>query len=66
MVTRSAGRGAYSFNAIGCTDATRRALAGADWGGRLHFAGEAAIAGYFGTAHGAILSGRAAAAAITG
>ena len=58
--------GAYSFNAIGCTDATRRALAGADWGGRLHFAGEAAIAGYFGTAHGAILSGRAAAAAITG
>ena len=59
-------RGAYSFNAIGCTDATRRALAGSDWDGRLHFAGEAAIAGYFGTAHGAILSGRAAAAAILG
>lgn len=59
-------RGAYSFNAIGCSDATRRSLAGSDWGGRLHFAGEAAIAGYFGTAHGAVLSGRAAAAAVLG
>lgn len=56
--------GAYSFNAVGVTPQTRRALAGADWDGRLLFAGEAASAHYFGTAHGAVLSGRAAAALV--
>jgi monoamine oxidase len=57
--------GAYSFNAVGVTPQTRRDLAGAEWDGRLVFAGEAASAHYFGTAHGAVLSGRAAAAMIT-
>lgn len=53
--------GAYSFNAVGVTPATRKALAGDDWDGRLLFAGEATSAKYFGTTHGAVLSGRAAA-----
>lgn len=53
--------GAYSFNAVGTTPATRTALAGADWDRRLVFAGEACDPHYFGTAHGAVLSGRAAA-----
>lgn len=56
--------GAYSFNAVGVTPKMRRALAGADWEGRLVFAGEATSDVYFGTAHGAVLSGRAAAKAI--
>lgn len=56
--------GSYSFNAVGCTPDTRRALAGADWDGRLVFAGEAAEPDYWGTAHGAVLSGRAAAKAL--
>lgn len=56
--------GSYSFNAVGCTPDTRRALAGADWDGRLVFAGEAAEPEYWGTAHGAFLSGRAAAKAL--
>lgn len=54
-------RGSYSFNAVGTGPATRRALAGPDWGGRLWFAGEAASPSHFGTAHGAVLSGREAA-----
>ncbi|HEV7351735.1 MAG TPA: FAD-dependent oxidoreductase [Brevundimonas sp.] len=54
--------GAYSFNAVGTGAATRRALAGPDWDGRLIFAGEAAAAEHPGTVHGALLSGRAAAA----
>lgn len=53
--------GAYSFNAVGVTRATRAALAGSDWDGALAFAGEAASPRYFGTAHGAVLSGWAAA-----
>lgn len=53
--------GSYSFNAVGCTPDTRRALGGADWEGRLIFAGEACEPDYWGTAHGAVLSGRAAA-----
>ncbi len=53
--------GAYSFNAVGVTPGTRRDLAGADWDGRLIFAGEATSEHHFGTAHGALLSGRAAA-----
>lgn len=54
-------RGSYSFTATGTSPATRRALAGSDWDGRLWFAGEAASDMHFGTAHGALLSGRAAA-----
>jgi monoamine oxidase len=58
--------GSYSFNPVGTSAKTRRALAGADWDGRIVFAGEATSADYFGTAHGAVLSGLAAAGAITG
>ncbi len=50
--------GSYSFNAVGTSPATRHALAESDWDGRLWFAGEAASPEYFGTAHGAVLSGR--------
>jgi monoamine oxidase len=53
--------GSYSFHATGTSPATRRALAGADWDGRLVFAGEAAQPDYPGTAHGAFLSGQTAA-----
>ena len=53
--------GSYSFNAVGVTSETRKALAGLDWQGRLAFAGEATSPHHFGTAHGAVLSGRAAA-----
>lgn len=53
--------GSYSYNAVGTSPETRRALAGSDWDGALWFAGEATSAGYFGTAHGALLSGRSAA-----
>jgi len=53
--------GSYSFNAVGTTPKTRRALAGADWDGALVFAGEATSTDHFGTVHGALLSGRAAA-----
>jgi monoamine oxidase len=56
--------GSYSFNAVGVTAKTRKALAGSDWEGRLIFAGEAASPRHFGTAHGAVLSGRAAADAL--
>jgi monoamine oxidase len=58
--------GSYSFNTVGTSPKTRRAVAGADWDGRIVFAGEATSADYFGTAHGAVLSGLAAAGAITG
>lgn len=58
--------GSYSFNAVGTGPATRHALAGADWGGQIWFAGEAASAEYFGTAHGAVLSGREAARQVVG
>lgn len=53
--------GSYSFNAVGTSPKTRRMLAGSDWEGRIVFAGEATSADYFGTAHGAVLSGLAAA-----
>ena len=56
--------GSYSFHAVGSSPATRRALAGADWDGRLVFAGEATSSDYPGTAHGAFLSGQAAARTI--
>ena len=48
--------GSYSFNAVGCTPATRKALA-APVANKLFFAGEATQYDYFGTAHGAYLSG---------
>lgn len=51
----------YSFNAVGTRPGTRRKLAGADWDGALVFAGEAASSRWFGSAHGAIRSGRKAA-----
>jgi monoamine oxidase len=56
--------GAYSFPAVGSSHKDRRALFGADWAGRLHFAGEAASQGQPATVHGALLTGQAAAAAI--
>ena len=56
--------GSYSFNATGTTPDTRAALAGTDWDGRLVFAGEACEPDHWGTAHGAVLSGRAAAEAL--
>lgn len=55
--------GAYSFNAVGSGKADRRALAKAEAGGRLLFAGEACSAEYPGTVHGAYLTGVAAAKA---
>lgn len=58
-------KGSYSFNATGTTPDTRPALAGTDWDGRLVFAGEASHPDHWGTAHGAVLSGRAAAARLT-
>jgi monoamine oxidase len=54
-------RGSYSFHAVGTRSKTRRALAGADWKGRLVFAGEACSQDHPATVHGAYLSGRAAA-----
>lgn len=57
-------RGAYSFHPPGSTPDDRAALAGADWDGRLAFAGEAASPDHPATVHGAVLSGRAAAAAL--
>jgi len=57
-------RGAYSIIAVGASGKDRRALAGSDWNGRLHFAGEACAQDFPATAHGALSTGRAAAAAI--
>ena len=54
--------GSYSFNAVGTTPKTRAALGGKEWDGALWFAGEACEPDYFGTAHGAVLSGRQVAA----
>lgn len=56
--------GSYSFNATGTSAKTRKALAGSDWNGALWFAGEACEPDYFGTAHGAVLSGKAVAASM--
>ena len=53
-------RGSYSFNALNSTPAMRNALA-RPLEGRLFFAGEACSQDYFGTAHGAYLSGLQAA-----
>ena len=55
-------RGSYSFNAVGSGRAHRGELARAEAGGVLRFAGEACSEAYPGTVHGALISGRAAAA----
>lgn len=57
-------RGSYSFNAVGSSAQTRRALGGSDWDGALWLAGEATEPEHFGTAHGAVMSGRRAARAL--
>ena len=57
-------RGAYSFHAVGTGVATRAALAGLDWDGRLAMAGEATSTDHPSTVHGAWLSGLAAAQAL--
>lgn len=49
-------QGSYSFNAVGSEPAMRDHLA-ESLGGRVFFAGEATHRTYFGTAHGAYLSG---------
>ncbi len=56
--------GSYSFHAVGSGPDSRSALAGAEWDGALWFAGEAAEPDYYGTAHGAVLSGRGVARAM--
>lgn len=56
--------GSYSFNAVGSSAGSRRALFGSDWAGRLHFAGEATSHDHPGTVHGALMTGMAAAAAV--
>jgi monoamine oxidase len=55
--------GSYSYNAVGSGAKDRKALFGADWQGRLLFAGEAASHDHPGTAHGALMTGVAAARA---
>lgn len=52
--------GAYSFYAVGSSPADRQALARPEADGALRFAGEACSTAYYGTAHGAFLSGQAA------
>lgn len=54
-------RGAYSFLAVGMRGRDRAALFGADWDGRLVFAGEATSRDHAATAHGALMTGREAA-----
>jgi monoamine oxidase len=56
--------GAYSFKAVGSSRKDRKALFGADWDGRLFFAGEATSADQPSTVHGALISGRGAASAV--
>ena len=56
--------GSYSFHATGSTPEDRGALAGAEWDGALWFAGEACSTDHYGTAHGAVLSGRVIAEAM--
>jgi monoamine oxidase len=57
-------RGAYSFKAVGSSRKDRKALFGADWDGRLLFAGEAASADQPSTVHGALITGRGSASAL--
>jgi monoamine oxidase len=58
--------GAYSFIAVGTSKKDRAALFGADWDGRLNFAGEAASRDQPSTVHGALITGRQVAAGILG
>jgi len=58
-------RGSYSFNALGSLPAMRNDLA-RSIDGRIFFAGEATAPDYFGTVHGAYLSGVRAAQEIIG
>jgi monoamine oxidase len=53
--------GAYSIIPVGASGKDRGALAGSDWQGRLHFAGEACAPDFPATAHGALITGRKAA-----
>lgn len=55
--------GSYSFNPLGSTPKDREVLA-APIDDRIYFAGEATSKEYFGTAHGAVLSGLGAAKAM--
>lgn len=57
--------GSYSYNAVGSTPRMRAALA-SSLDNKVFFAGEAAHSAYFGTAHGAYLSGLTAAKEILG
>jgi monoamine oxidase len=59
-------RGSYSFKAVGTSKKDRKALFGADWDGRLHFAGEATSRDHPATVHGALMTGQAAARAALG
>lgn len=54
-------RGSYSFLAVGSSRRDREALSGADWDGRIMFAGEATSPDHAGTVHGALMTGRLAA-----
>ena len=56
--------GAYSFKAVGTSRKDRKAIFGADWDGRLLFAGETASADQPSTVHGALITGRKAASAV--
>ena len=56
--------GSYSFVAVGTSGADRQALFGANWDGRLHFAGEAASQKHAATVHGALMTGRKTAVSI--
>jgi monoamine oxidase len=56
--------GSYSFLAVGSSSKDRKALFGADWEGRLFFAGEATSADHAATVHGALITGRKAAESI--
>ncbi len=59
--------GAYSFKAVGTSAKDREALFGLDWNGRLSFAGgEATSRDHPATVHGALMTGRAAALALSG
>jgi monoamine oxidase len=57
-------RGSYSFQPVGSSHRDRSALFGADWEGRLFFAGEATSRDHAATTHGALMTGRAAAALV--
>jgi monoamine oxidase len=56
--------GSYSFNPVGASAKDRKALFGADWNGRLHFAGEATSHDHPGTVHGAMMTAVACVAAL--